>query len=589
MKLCKVYSNKPFHNVEFTNGLNVIIGSISNRGDLERDTHNLGKSLLLEVIDFLLLKGISNQSKYFLTRNEIFSEYVFFAEVELNDGKFLVIKRAVQNNTKISFKVNTSKLDDFITDIQVWDEVELPLKRAKKKLNEYLAFDILPNWEYRKSLNYFMRHQEDYVDVFKLSKFQGLHKDWKPMVFDLLGFDGELIRQKLEYEEEYNELKSKIRILETENKVSQNDEDKIRGILDIKKEEQEEISSKIDVFNFYQQDNEQKNILVDEIENQIMITNTQHYSIKHEISKIEQALSVEIDSIDLDEINSIYKEVELFFPDTLLAEYKKVIQFNKSITLERNQFLRENLDALKAENEEISGTLKRLEKQKSGMIMELTEQDSYDKFKKYQKELSKVEADVIVFENKLHNISKMAQLQDELNDFSSKINQKVSELNQAISKQNHKHIRKLFNQFTTKILNTPAVLSVRINKENNVEFEAEYQNKEDLGASNLASGNTYKKILCATFDISLLEHYNDKSFYRFAFHDGVLDSLDIRKKENYIEFIRNMVEEYNLQYIITTIESEITQLQEIFTLTDDEICLRLSDESCVSKLFKKCF
>lgn len=434
-----------------------------------------------------------------------------------------------------------------------------------------------------------MRHQEDYIDVFKLSKFQGLHKHWKPMVFDLLGFDGELIRKKLEYEEEYEKLKSKIKILETENKVSQNDEDKIRGILDIKKEEQEEISSKIDVFNFFQQDSEQKNMLVDEIENQIKVANTQHYSIKHEIAKIEQALSVEIDSINLDEINAIYREVELFFSDALLVEFEKVIQFNKSITLERNQFLQENLDALRVENEDISGTLKSLEEQKSSMIMELTDKDSYDKFKKYQKELSKVEADIIIFENKLHNINKMAQLQDDLNDFSSKITQKVSELNQAIGKQNHKHIRKLFNKFTTKILNTPAVLSVRTNKENNVEFEAQYQNKEDLGSSDLASGNTYKKILCAAFDVSLLEHYNNKSFYRFAFHDGVLDSLDIRKKENYIEFIRNMVEEYNLQYIITTIESEINQIQETFALTDEEICLRLSDESCESKLFKKCF
>lgn len=145
MKLCKVYSNEPFHNVEFSSGLNVIIGSITNRENSEMDTHNLGKSLLLEVIDFLLLKGISNQSQYFLTKNDTFSEYVFFAEIELNDGRFLVIKRAIQNNTKISFKVNTSKMDEFIIDIQEWDDVELPLKKAKQKLNEYLAFDILPN------------------------------------------------------------------------------------------------------------------------------------------------------------------------------------------------------------------------------------------------------------------------------------------------------------------------------------------------------------------------------------------------------------------------------------------------------------
>jgi len=589
MKLCKIYSNEAFQNVKFSEGLNVIIGNIFNRDDSEKDTHNLGKSLLLEVIDFLLLKGISNKDKYFLTKNEIFSNYIFFAEIELNDGRFLIIKRAVENNTKISFKINKKKLTGFDTDIEDWSESDLGLKKAKEYLNDCLAFDILPNWEYRKSLNYFMRHQEDFIDVFKLSKFQGLHKYWKPMVFDLLGFDGSLIKEKLELVENHQALKDKIKILETENKVSQNDEDKIRGLIDIKKDELLSVSSQIDKFNFNESDNKEKTMLVDEIENSLKIANTRHYAIKHEISKIEKSLDIGIDNIDMEEITSIYKEIELFFPSELLAEFDKVIEFNKSITHERNQFLQENLVALRDENIEIEDSLTKLEETKSSMLIDLTDKDSYEKFKKYQKQLSKVEAEIIIFEDKLHNISKMAQMEDKLSGFTNAIKTKITELNQAISQQHHKEIRKLFNQFTTKILNTPAILSVRTNKENNIEFEAEYQSKDNLASSDLASGNTYKKVLCASFDVSLLQHYNDKSFYRFAYHDGVLDSLDIRKKENYIKFIRNLVKEFNIQYIITTIESEVNQLKDTFRITDEEICLTLSDESCKSKLFKQCF
>ncbi len=589
MKLCKIYSNKAFQNVKFSEGLNVIIGNISNRDDSQKDTHNLGKSLLLQVIDFLLLKKISNKEKYFLTKNDIFSSYIFFAEIELNNGQFLIIKRAVENNTKISFKLNKIKLTSFDTDIEDWNETDLGLKKAKEYLNDCLAFDILPNWEYRKSLNYFMRHQEDFIDVFKLSKFQGLHKHWKPMVFDLLGFDGSLIKEKLEFEERYQELKDTIKILETENKVSQNDEDKIRGLIDIKKDELLSVSSQVDKFNFNESDNKEKTILVDEIENSLKIANTRHYAIKHEISKIEKSLDVGIDNIDMEEISSIYEEVKLFFPSEILVEFDKVIEFNRSITHERNQFLQENLNSLRDESIEIEALLTELEETKSNMLVDLTDKDSYDKFKKYQKQLSKIEAEVIIFENKLHNISEIAQMEDELNDLNDAIKIKITELNQAISQQHHKEIRKLFNQFTTKILNTPAILSVRTNKENNIEFEAEYQSKDSLASSDLASGNTYKKVLCASFDISLLQYYNNKSFYRFAYHDGVLDSLDIRKKENYIEFVRNLVKEFHIQYIITTIESEVNQLKDTFRITDDEICLTLSDNSCESKLFKQCF
>lgn len=591
MKLCKIYSNCPFHNVEFSSGMNVIIGEISDRNDNEKDTHNLGKSLLLEVIDFLLLKTINNKNKYFLTKNPIFSSYIFFAEIELNSGDFLIVKRAVLNNTKISFRVSSEKLTKFDTSVSNWNESDVPLGKAIDLLNKYLGFDVLPDWKYRKSLNYFMRHQQDYVDVFKLSKFQGPHKDWKPMVFDLLGFDGGLIKQKLELEEQSSELEKKIVLLETENKVSSNEEDKIRGIIELKKDEFEEVSTQIDRFNFYQEDSKQKQYLVDEIDNRIQTNNAKHYAIKHEIAKIQQSLSidVEVDSIDLQELEELYSEVKVFFPQELLVEYEKVIQFNKSITSERNIFLKENLVDLQKQSTTLDSLLKEMEEEKGAILAELTDMDSYEKFKKYQKNLSKIEAEIFIFEEKLDNINRMSEMQNTLSELSSQIKEKTVELKNALVEQKHRNLRKLFNEFTMDVLGSPAILSVRPNKENNIEFEAEYQNKEDLESTDLGSGNTYKKILCAAFDVSLLQHYRPNSFYRFVFHDGVLDSLDVRKKEKYINFVRKLTAEFKVQYIMTAIESEVDHLQETYELSDDEICLKLSDESCMTKLFKQCF
>ena len=156
-------------------------------------------------------------------------------------------------------------------------------------------------------------------------------------------------------------------------------------------------------------------------------------------------------------------------------------------------------------------------------------------------------------------------------------------------KQKHKHIRKLFNEFTMKVLNTPAILSVKPNKSNNIEFEAEYQNQEELITTDLARGNTYKKILCAAFDTALLQFYSQNSFYKFVYHDGVLDSLDIRKKEKYIEYVREMANQNNIQYILTVIESETYDLRSEYKFTEDEVRLLLSDESCGEKLFEHCF
>jgi len=589
MKLSKIYANKSFKNIEFNDGLNVIVGEISDRENRELDNHNIGKSLLLEVIDFLLLKKVSNKKKYFLTQYEIFLEYIFYAELKLNNGKYLIIRRATEQNSKISFKLNNSKLNNFQVDIEDWDYLDIGIDKAILQLNEYLGFTVLKDWKYRKMLNYFMRYQNDYTDVFKLSKFQGIHKDWKPMVFQLLGFDGDIFYQKLDLEEQYEKEKKLLETLESENQISSEDEDKVIGLLEIKKNEYNSISNEIDKFNFYTQDNEQKDKLVYEIESKIQEANTQHYTLKYEIDKIEKSLSHEIDHIDMEDITELYEEVKIYFPHELLTEYNKLLDFNKEITDERNQFLEENLKKLKEKLKKVENSLKLLENEKSILFIDITEKNTYEKFKKYQKDLSRIQADIFIFDSKLNNINKMSNIQNKINDLEADINHQVSELKNELTKQSHKEIRKFFNEFTTKILNTPAILSIKTNKNHNIEFEAQYQNKEELITTDLAKGYTYKKILCSAFDTSLLRFYNKESFYRFVYHDGVLDSLDVRKKEKYLKYIRELVDEYDLQYIVTAIESEIDTLKYDYKITKEEICLLLSDKSCKEKLFMQCF
>ena len=404
MQLSKIYANKDFGNVSFKDGLNVIIGKISNREDRELDTHNIGKSLLLEVIDFLLLKGIDDKSKYFLTRHKIFFDYVFFAELKLNSGQFLLVRRATQNNTKISFKLLNTKLDGFIVDIDEWDYVDLPIKEAKEKLNEYVGFDVLTNWPYRKTINYFMRHQNDYVDVFKLGKFQGVHKDWKPMVFELLGFDGSLLHKRLDLNEQFEEKKKELQTLERENGVGSEDEDKIIGLIDIQKQTLDNLAKNIDDFNFFEKDNIEKDKLVSELDARISDYNARHYYLKYEIEKIEKSLSADIDYIDLDALRAIYDEVQINFPDTILNEYQKVLEFNKQIGQERNRYLKENFETYKIELDNLLIELYKIEQEKSLILMEITNKSSYEKFKTYQKQLAKTEAYILNLENKLEQI-----------------------------------------------------------------------------------------------------------------------------------------------------------------------------------------
>jgi len=135
------------------------------------------------------------------------------------------------------------------------------------------------------------------------------------------------------------------------------------------------------------------------------------------------------------------------------------------------------------------------------------------------------------------------------------------------------------------------LLSLKLNRNGNVEFEATIQNPESLAITDEDYGTTYRKILCIAFDLSLLIYYSDRSFYRFVYHDGSLEALDNRKKISYISTVKKICAEYDLQYIFTLIDSDLPRDEygNIIQFQEDEICLKLHDRDDSGKLFKKSF
>ena len=110
MKLSKIYTNKDevFTPIHFNKGLNIIIGRMFNKTDMNIDTHNLGKTFLITVIDFLLLNDC-NKNHTFKESFNLFKDFEFYLEIELNSGKYLTIKRTVGNDKKINIKIQKNE------------------------------------------------------------------------------------------------------------------------------------------------------------------------------------------------------------------------------------------------------------------------------------------------------------------------------------------------------------------------------------------------------------------------------------------------------------------------------------------------
>lgn len=592
MKIRRIYCSDEsrFHNIAFADGFNVIQADITDRSNKQKDTHNLGKTLLIHLIDFLLLKQIKNKKSFFLTKGG-FEGLAFFAELSLNDGSHLVIRRTVDAPSKISFHKRKTSLSGFDTAL-TWDEEDLSLEKAREHLNGLLCFDVVPKWPFRKSVTYFLRTQNDFRDIFRLDKFsRGNDIDWKPFMFDLLGFDGGLIARKYGLETELKGLRRDLETLEQEANVKVGEKDKIQGLIEIKRAEKRRIEKQIDGFNFYEKDKDINEDLVAGIDSQIQTLNTRRYNCSYELSKIEASLVATTPSVDVDKLKVLFEEVKLHFPESIEKSYNSLIDFNISVTSERNKILKENLAGLKAELADLDVDIAQQEKLKQEALSFLTQRDSYSKFKEYQKQLAQLEGVITNLEDRLAMVTRTAEIEERRTLVTAEIAEQRKLTEQAIAKQCHAEIRKVFNGIIGEVLNTNGLIAVTMNKEGNVEFHGYIQNSKSLVITDEAAGTTYKKLMCMAFDISIMIVYSKSSFYRFVYHDGALEAVEDRRKTLFIQMLRRACSEFGLQYIMTLIDSvfPMDETGNVVKFPDAEICLRLHDRDDTGKLFKRSF
>jgi uncharacterized protein YydD (DUF2326 family) len=592
MKLIKIFANKPFKTLHFNPDINIILGEPKEKKDRKKDTHNLGKSLLIDVIDFLFLKQIT-KSHVFKRYRKKFADYVFFMELELNNGKILLIRRSVEQPSKISFKLSPYKSVDNSEPLE-WDYLNYPFDKAKEQLNKFLSFDVASSWSYRKSISYFLRKQSDFLDVFQLSKYnKGPHREWKPFIFNLLGFDSTLILNKYDSEEKIKEIEQLISQAKEKQDIFSSDSDKLKQMIDFKKGEVTEIEQKIDDFNFYFQDKKINRKLVNETDIKISTLNTIRYKLTDEMRHLEDSLKTIVPQIDLNELKQLFTEVEIYFPDNLVKEFKDLEQFNLQVSEERKKYMVERLHEIKSELAPIDKELRDLETQKSNAISLLRDKDSFNKFKHYQKALAKSEAEVVRLEDKLEALNKIGKMELQIRDFNELIKEKISEIKSVIAHRNdhYKMISSKFTQIITEVLNVPAFLSISQNDAGNIDFKAEISNPKDLSITAEGSGTTYKKLLCMAFDLAVLSTYSDSSFYKFVYHDGALESLDDRKKLNFLSAVRRICQENNLQYVMTVIDSDIPhdEFNHPVPFQEREIVLKLHDRDDSGRLFEMAF
>ncbi|MDR0665189.1 MAG: DUF2326 domain-containing protein [Helicobacteraceae bacterium] len=594
MKLSKLYSNKSdtFAPVDFVSGLNVVAAEIRLPENRNKDTHNLGKTTLGRLIDFSFL-SVKDPQFFLFKHFDLFRELVFFLEIELKDGSFVTIRRSVEEATKIAFKQHEAGHQDLSAlSLTEWDHRDVAFERARKLLDGLLDWRALKPWSYRKMLGYLLRSQEDFQEVFQLQKFASKHADWKPFLAHLLGFDAKLITDYYAKEQELSRKRETEQTIKNELGGSVEDISKIEGILLLKRKDAEKKQELLDAFDFRVQDKDYAKQVVYEVDERIAALNAEHYSLSHNRNKARASLQEDQILFNPDEAQRLFSEVGVLFQGQIKKDFQQLIAFNRAITDERRCYLQEELKEIEEELKQVNAKLNTLGKQRSEMLSFLSETDVFSKYKQLSDKIVVLRADIASLERRQGYLHRLQKLRAQIRSLTEERDRLRDQIEADVERQNSDQqslfstIRVFFSEIVEEVIDRKALLSVAPNHAGHLELKAEIL--DGLGNATSADlGHTYRKLLCIAFDMAVLRARLHERFPRFVYHDGALESLDDRKKENLLMVVRRYAE-LGLQPVITLIDSDLPARTENdgAVFGSDEIILTLHDENEHGRLFR---
>ncbi|MEN7982714.1 MAG: DUF2326 domain-containing protein, partial [Nanoarchaeota archaeon] len=314
------------------------------------------------------------------------------------------------------------------------------------------------------------------------------------------------------------------------------------------------------------------------------------YNINYEIKEIEDSLDVKI-KFNLNEIKQVFDESNIYFKDNLVKNYEEILEFKKSLTTERKKFLKERLEELIQSKKELELNLKEKNEKRAEVLEFIRGEDTFKKFKELQKVLVNKKAEIFNLTDQLDVLDQIITLKLEIEKLLGVRNSLVKEIQKEINEGNPilRKIRRSFSYIIERVFNQSAIISIKLNQEDNLEFNAGVvKNEKTLETTSEGDGTSWRKVLCAAFDLSVLFAYHDKAFFKFVYHDGILEGLDNRKKKNLLSVIKEYCENFEIQYILTAISDDLPRNdnEEKVEFDSEEIILELSDEGDKGRLFK---
>ncbi len=581
MILDKIYSEPKwlFEDIEFKKGINFIFARKIPSEDKKNSLNGLGKSLLLNLIDFCLLSSETVHIKSAKKNNDLLG-YSIVLEFTIDDKHFLLKRPFDKPNKGIIFGEIWSTMNSY--------ENTPKNKELTRILCELIYKDETYKWRFltswlRTLTPFFIKSQAskskiNFADPIKYIPNTG-EIELIPAHLYLMNIDNTLFYKNYHL---VTELKNRntafleVNRLVTETywlpnvKQAENEMDRLQWLI----EKDEKNISNFRLADQYSNIEGELNTLTAEIKetkfsNIIASKRIQEYIQSYEIT----------DSINIEKIVDIYKEVNKLFAQNIKKSLTEALDFRKSLATSRMEFLEAEINELR--NRVIQGNLiiQQLEDKRATLFEFLSAKEAiqdlseaYLNLSKRRSTLSDIKSKISVSQDLRQEIANLdaekARIVAEIVSFINSITEKISDL------------RKIFFEVHDSIY-------PENNEKDGVGFSitenSHKQSKVSIDikiSKDLANGKN--KIRTLIYDLMILFFRISKNLHwpKFLIHDGIFDWVDKSQFICLYEYLQSKTESWvNFQYIVTI--NEEWELNGNFWNSDKVTAKRIAEEAII--------
>lgn len=563
-------SNIIIREINFKQGLNLIIDKTDTQTNLQKTGNSVGKTTVLKLIDYCLGsdgKGIYSDTEFNKQPNTMVEKF-------LKAENITITLELIKNFDNLEKPIIISR--NFLTakkKIQQINNIDIPDDKKFKKELSLKIFEFnedIPT--FRQIISKNIRDNKDKLThtvrtlgtFLNATGYEALHLFWLGL-HDLLSQDKKDLSSSLKKEKDF------LRSLEKKNSSSPSFIDQKITLLNTEIAKLTIAKEKIISIEHYSQDIVNFNLLKNKIATIIEDTNNLNYK-KQLINDSINSLQNELSNINIYEIKSLYTQAKTFIPN-LQKTFEDSLDFHNSLIKGKINFLSLGLPEIISSIEKNSIELEYLNQQKSKNNIELNNNDDcINDIQLLEKIITKLndahEQKGRLIEQQtllLNTHSKINSLQKNLDTINNSIHSKDSIIQERITLFNS-----FFSPISNEIYNEQYLLSTHHTEHNNYELTVtNFEGNPSIGK---------KKGQIAAFDFAYIAFADSLKIkcLHFIAHDQ-LETVH----HNQLITISKLANSKNIQYILPILEGIIPKSINpkefvILELSQSEKLLKLS-------------